>query len=405
LVSLNKRYFFVRIQSLFISLCVSLALLVLAGCGGVATAGSSPTPTPSPAGTFSPSRFIYGIIAFEADGIYAGQIDSGTGRVSPLAGNPFANAMGQNIVIQVPVDPKGRFVYMLNLGASSFGNVLGRPGIGEYQIDPLSGALKPVPNGTVVFPSTRSGRLAVDGLGRFLYEPNGSSFDLWSIDQGSGLLNQMAGTTLAPVGFFIVASNDGRFLFNGGNQVVFGTLGNGMVEAASINQSTGQLVSNGPALPTGGSAGPMVVSRDGKSLYVANTTEGTIAVFNVSSSGALTPAIGSPFTSNAIAVGLTLTPDGKYLYVVSSISSIASTVQGYAVNPATGVFTAIPGAVVDATTVAVDGSGKFAYITELTATTTQLSTYIIDPATGALTRASQAAQPISFDSGDVAVAQ
>jgi 6-phosphogluconolactonase (cycloisomerase 2 family) len=397
----------VRIKTPLIAFFIVLLLPSLVGCGGGVTS-ANPTPTPgttNPAGGLSPSRFIYGITAFEADGIYAGQIDSGTGSISPLGGNPYANTLGQNIVIQVPIDPKGRFFYTLNLGASSFGNVLGRPGIAEYQINQLNGALTPVPNGIVVFPSTRSGRIAIDGLGRFLYEPNGSSFDLYSIDQGSGLLSSAASTALAPVGFFIVASSDGRFLFNAGNQVVFGSLGNGMVEAASINQSTGQLASTGAALPTGGSAGPMVVSRDGKSLYVANTTEGNIAVFNVSSSGALTPATGSPFTSDAGAVGMTLTPDGKYLYVVFTTSSIASTVKGYAVNSATGVFTAIPGAVVSATTVAVDGSGKFAYITELTATTTQLSTYIIAPATGALSKTSQTDRPISQEPLDVAVAQ
>ena len=400
----NKAPFILFVISFFVVLVVPFSV----SCGGGVTSAANPAPTPVPGtttGTLAPSRFIYGITAFEADGIYAGQIDGASGSVTPLAGNPYANSLGQNIVIQVPVDPKGRFFYMLNLGASSFGNVLGRPGIAAYQIDQANGGLTPVPNGAVVFPATRSGRLAIDGLGRFLYEPNVASFDLYSIDQGSGLLGSAARTTLAPVGYFIVASADGRFVFNAGNQVAPGPLGSGMVQAGSINQTTGQLTSAGTALATGGSAGPMALSRDGMSLYVANTTEGNIAVFNVSSTGSLAPAVGSPFTTSAGTVGMTVTPDGKFLYVVSTTSAIASTVTGYAVNPLTGVFRAIPGAVVDATTIAIDGSGKFAYITELMPTSTQLSTYVIDPATGALVRASQTSRPISQEPLDVAVAQ
>jgi 6-phosphogluconolactonase (cycloisomerase 2 family) len=234
--------------------------------------------------------------------------------------------------------------------------------------------------------------MAIDGMGRFLYQPDGSSFDIYSIDQGSGMLSKTANTTLAPVGDFTVASNDGRFLFNAGK---------GLVEAASIDQSSGQLTSSGAPVPAGGSAGPMVVSRDGRFLYVANETQGNVAVFNVGSNGGLTAVTGSPFTTDGGARGISLTPDGKFLYVEFNESNVVSTVKGYAVNPA-GTFTAIAGAVVNnASTVTVDGSGRVAYISE----SGLLSTYTIDAATGALTRASQAAQPISEDPMNMAVVQ
>lgn len=383
-----------------------LVLPLSIGCGGVTTT-TNPRPTPgpgitAPVGVLTPSRFIYGIMAFESqEGTYASQINSQTGMVSPVAGSPYATKT-ENIVTQAQVDPKGRFLYLLNIGASSFGNVIGRPGIDEYRIDPLTGALSLVLNGNTIFPSQRAGLLAIDGLGRFLYQPDGGGFDVYSIDQGTGILSPMAGNTVPSVGLFTVASSDARLLFNAGNGVVLGSPGNGMVESVSIDQATGQLSSVGTPLPTGGSAGPLAVSHDGKSLYVANVTEGNVAVFNVGASGALTPATGSPFTIDGGARAVSLTADGKFLYVASNQNATVITVKGYAVNPVTGIFTAIPGAIVNnASTVTLDGSGKFAYITE----GSLLSTYSINPATGALTRVSQTAQPVSDTPADMAVAQ
>ena len=71
--------------------------------------------------------------------------------------------------------------------------------------------------------------------------------------------------------------------------------------------------------------------------------------------------------------------------------------NGFAVNPATGTFTAIAGATVaNATSINVDGSGKFAYVSQA-----QLVTFKIDPVTGALTVASQAVQPVSDIPNDI----
>lgn len=382
-----------RIKSLFFSFCISLLSLILAGCGGIGKTASNPNPTPTPGTTaFSASRFIYGIVAFEAQGLFAGQIDGATQKVSAVPGSPFANSMGQNIVLQLVADPKGRFLYTSNQGASSFGNQIGQPGIGAYQINPANGALTPVPNGKIVLAAQPSEQMAIDGLGRFLYQPDNGSVVIYSMDQGSGMLTKKASSTFAPVGDFTVASNDGRFLFNAGK---------GLVETASIDQSSGQLTASGAPVPAGGSAGPMAVSHDGRFLYVANETQGNVAVFNVGPSGTLTAVAGSPFTTDGGARGMSLTPDGKFLYVAFNESNVVSTVKGYAVNPAAGTFTAIAGAVVNgATTVTVDGSGKVAYISD-----SQLSTYTIDPATGTLTRTSQAAEPTSDTPQDMAVTQ
>jgi 6-phosphogluconolactonase (cycloisomerase 2 family) len=211
--------------------------------------------------------------------------------------------------------------------------------------------------------------------------------DVYSINQSNGILAKMASSAPA-VGAFTAASPNGQFLFNDGN---------GLVEALAINQVNGQLSLAGAAVPTGGSGGPMAVSADGGFLYVANSAQSNVVVYNIGSNGALTPAA-TPFPTDAQAQSMSLTPDGRFLYIVFSTPQQAH-VNGFSVNPATGAFAAIPGALLNnATTINVDASGRFAYVSQ-----SQLVTYSINPATGALTATSQTAQPISDQGTDVVV--
>ena len=121
--------------------------------------------------------------------------------------------------------------------------------------------------------------------------------------------------------------------------------------------------------------------------------QGNIAIFGIGPTGTLTPVIGSPFATDPGASGMSITPDGKHIYIAFQPDTTPDVVEGFTFDPVASTFTAIPGAIIndDARTVTVDGSGKFAYITE----NFQLSTFSIDPATGNLTRVSQTAQPIS----------
>src|SRR5580765_263521 len=142
-------------------LLLLILLLGLGGCGSVSVNGAiqptpSPTPIPSPTPTpttptptptpaASPSRFVFGVVDFEADGFFAGKINSSTGQITRVNSNPIANPLGQNIVIQLLSDSKGRFLYALNIGASSFGIQFGQIGISAFQVNQSSGMLAPAP--------------------------------------------------------------------------------------------------------------------------------------------------------------------------------------------------------------------------------------------------------------------
>jgi 6-phosphogluconolactonase (cycloisomerase 2 family) len=385
-----------KTKLLFLLFFFTTTFLLLTGCGGISNSARNPTPTPatpapSPSPTPTPvvttaSHFIYGIQAFESTVGYAGgQITAATGQVTSV-GAPFNDSgLGQNIVIQVIADPQGRFLYSLNLGASAGGGPIGAPGIAEMQISRQTGALARITGSPIMFPARRSGTLAIDTSGRFLYQPNAGAFDIYTIDQSTGLLTKTANSsTAASIGDFTAVSPDGRFLFDASDT---------MVEAFAIDGSGNLAVASSPVL-TGGAAigvvGQLAVSADNKFLYVLN--QGNVGIFNIGSTGTLTPVIGSPFTTDQGGSGFALAPDGKHLYIAFQQSS-TNFVKGFNFNPTANTLTAITGALINdnALTVTVDGSGKFAYVTEAG----ELSTFSIDPITGTLTRVLQTAQPIS----------
>jgi 6-phosphogluconolactonase (cycloisomerase 2 family) len=388
---------------------LALVFWLLAGCNGTMLGpttspssggnGSGSAPNPGNGGNSpSASRFIYGTPGFETQGLQAGTADSKTGKITPIPGGPFDPGLGQSSMIQTIADPQGRFVYTLEVGASAFGNPIGQPGIGEFKIDQQTGTLNRVQGSPIVFTQRNDNFLAIDGTGHFLYEPNGNvhstGFDIYAIDQSTGALSKTTSSAnVPPVGANSVASRNG-FLFNNGN---------GMVESFSINSQSGQLTAIGAPLSTGGSGGSSALTSDGKFLYVANTTEGTVAIFSVSNSGTLTP-VGATFSTGATGIFFaTLTPNGKFLYVVFS-NSAGQSIKGFAVDPEARKFTAIQGgAINNANTITIDSSGKFAYVTLVTSTNFILATYSIDSGTGALTQMSQVPNPISDDPNDMVV--
>ena len=392
-----------RTKLLFLILCTATTLTFLTGCGSVSSSGSvqptptpsnpSPSPSPTPAAS-TPSSFIYGIEAFESDIGYAGgQINSSTGQVTSV-GTPFDDSgLGQNIVTQLISDPQGRFLYSLNLGANAVGMQIGQPGIAELQINKQTGALTRVAGSPLVFTSQLLGMMAIDATGHFLYQPDAGSFDIYSIDQNTGLLTRTTTVTpAASVGNFTTISPDGRFLFNASDSTV---------ETLSID-ANGNLAVIQPPVLTGGAAlgiiGQLSVSADNRFLFVMN--QGSVSIFGISSSGMLTPVVGSPFATDLGGNGMALTPDGTHVYIAFQVTG-SNVVKGFTFDSGASTFTPIAGAVIsdNATTVTVDGSGKFAYISE----SFLLSTFSIDPSTGNLARVSQTAQPISENTQSMVV--
>jgi len=82
----------------------------------------------------------------------------------------------------------------------------------------------------------------------------------------------------------------------------------------------------------------------GTLLFIGDTGANEIMVFQISSTGQLTAASGSPYTVSYDPWNVTTDGQGKYLYVCQGVSGHISTgIAAYAINNSTGELTAVPG--------------------------------------------------------------
>ena len=180
----------------------------------------------------------------------------------------------------------------------------------------------------------------------------------------------------------------------------------------TFDAKTGRLASNTPAVVLLKSlTGPrhFIVSRDNKFVYVLNELLGTVTTFSldpktgllaeVASVSGLPPdtklgpglprgAVGGPNapsprnTDNDVwAADIHATPDGKFIYISERTNSNIAT---FSVNPATGALTYIDSTATEKQPrgFAIDPKGKYMVVSgEKSAT---ISSYAIDPASGAL---------------------
>jgi 6-phosphogluconolactonase (cycloisomerase 2 family) len=164
--------------------------------------------------------------------------------------------------------------------------------------------------------------------------------------------------------------------------------------------SDGTLTLSGTPAPAGGSSpNAAVIDPTGKYLLVTNNLTDTVSVFSIDAgSGALTPVAGSPFPANTNPTEILITPSGKFVYVTNpTIGAITaftfSSTDGTLTPLLSSPFSSLSGGGGGALGLAVDGSERFLYVTNPSAsnpppnvsTVGNISGFGIDPNTGALT--------------------
>ena len=252
-----------------------------------------------------------------------------------------------------------------------------------------------------VFPQS----IAVDPTGKFAYVANMGCFDafvgdvsMYTINATTGALTSIGSparadfgphsVTVDPSGKFAYVANDGDFEVTGGS-----------VSMYTVSATTGALTSAGtidsPCAPppSPGSCAPYSVAVDpsGKFAYVAN--EGGFAPTSVSmytingTNGALTFTGTIAVGGGGRAISVTVHPTGKFVYVATQCAPAGSpgNVSMYTINAANGALTSIGTAVagLSPTSIAIEASGKFAYVTN--SGSDDVSMYTINTSTGALT--------------------
>jgi lactonase family protein with 7-bladed beta-propeller len=183
---------------------------------------------------------------------------------------------------------------------------------------------------------------------------------------------------------------------------VSSSTGSMVIYTYSINQTTGVLTqTSSVSLVTsdfsGVMTGAVVIDPYGRFAYLLGGQVNAIYAYTIDpTSGALTAVAGSPFPGTA--GGITIDPTGSFLfntYPVSSISAVSG-ITTYAIDPATGALTAAPGtspvsvSPLGNAPLEIDPSGQFAYLAGLDSSAgtggTAVYGFSIDAATGQLTQ-------------------
>ncbi|MBI3478157.1 MAG: beta-propeller fold lactonase family protein [Acidobacteria bacterium] len=310
------------------------------------------------------------------------------------------------LVAGLAVDPSGRFLYASNADVFA-------PAIDIFSSDSKSGSL--TQDGAFVLtticplcaPVNGPGALATDPQGHFLYYgSNTFGFGLTevvgglSVAAGTGALNFVPGSPFSAddVPFYLQVHPGGHFLFtvNTPNPPDFSVSG---VSGFSIDSSTGALtpVPGSPfSVSLHADLAGFAIHPSGKYLYVstAKSANGILAWSVDTATGALSPLTESPFAPGTSPVGIAINPSGKFLYSANPLSG--GGIFGFTIDSASGALTPLTGSPFDMSArlgdCTIDPSGKFLLAAD--ATNKTLVIFSIDASTGAL---SQIGSPTPLD--------
>lgn len=370
-------------------------VLLSSGCGDDGGAGGGFGGTGGTLGGLGTTSILY-VANNGSDNVSGYSINATSGILAAIPGSPFSNVSGPSAMA---VSSNGFFAYVANgrtstvaaFRVSTEGALLSVPTTpsnpNPVPVEAAPGALAIAPNtkhvyvgnsGTdkvTAFNIEASGALtlipqtvgttnpisvngadpaaiAITQNGQFLYVANSGSNDITAFSIGAtGLLSLIApsgananpiktsvtvpkGMAISPNGSFLYVANSSTH-----NVTVFQIGTNGLltlVPAAGANTNP---------IPTGGTTpNSLMISLDGRFLYSSNGG-GTISAFTIGNDGLLTlvpSAAGNlnPVSAgaNASPVALTMSPDGRFLYVVTNVTTLGGRVSAFTITPETGAL-------------------------------------------------------------------
>ncbi len=354
--------------------CAGLLILVLASCGGGGGGGGGSGPP-----TYSIGGTVSGL--------------SGPGLV-------LSNNGGDDL----PVSENGAFVFGTPLtdGATFSVSVSAQPSAAAQNCVVMNAGH----SGTVHGSGVTGVNILCTHIGRFGYVVFTESNNVagFAIDAASGALSAIPGTPFAIVANSLAVVPSAAFAYT--SSMGF-----------RIDAGTGALIELAGGGPNGT---PVAVDPKGRFVYALSQGAvtgpccpqlpgpGTVAAFGVNpDTGALTEVSGSPFVVGIGPQSLAFDPHGKFLYVANGgsihLGSGSSSISAFAIDPATGALTPVPGSpfpyggAAEDNSVVIEPSGAFAYVAGGT------SPYKIDPTTGVLSSvggavaAAGSASPFVFD--------
>lgn len=318
-------------------------------------------------------------------GSIAAPVNSSTPNTSfgdPSTGNlpPTSNLMPASST------PQPRFAYQVFSG---------------FQLDPVSGAVSPVPVSSAQPLNGDPNGFAPDPSGRFLYisyqffNAHGQSYGQqglqeFTLDPSTGALAEVQGSPLSNVSGPLITNPSGTLLYVGSTGVAAGTLPGGTLSIYAIDQQSGALTLSPGHGPTFG--GVMAMDPMGRFLFTAGggVSGNEIGVDELDPDTGAGVAVGpSPATGPDFIRALAVDPAGKFLFALGQIGAPAMpAVQPFAINsdgtltPGASPISAGQTLAVSGYSATVDASGRFLYV--VTDLGLDVRGYAIDPATGAI---------------------
>ncbi len=292
----------------------------------------------------------------------------------------------------IAIDPTGKFAYVLNGGCS--GGIGGY--VSMYTINPATGALTSIGPPVWTYDADTPGSMTVDPSGKFVYVANPG--DPWSPDAGSvsmysinattgaltytGILNGDCPGLCFPSSVSVDPSGKFAYVASGGAAFPFA------IEMYTIDATTGALALIG-TVAAGGYPQAAAADPAGKFIYVvtASATAGSPGSVSAYAIKAMTGALTSTGTIAAgeDPVAVAVDPSGKFAYVVNANFGSAGNVYMYAIDATTGALKSMGtiAAGKDPLSIALDPASKFAYVTNYNSN--DVSMYSINSTTGSLT--------------------
>jgi len=274
----------------------------------------------------------------------------------PVGSNPVALKPHTSGDFLYVADFSGNDVTLLDINQSN----------GNLSVPVSISIVNPV-NPTNIFATDKGPvSLAMSPTAPFLFAANQTAGDVtaYTVDPGTGSLGVLAGSPFPivpashPSSMEISSKGDFLYIANAteGTIAVFNIAGNGVLAQAGIPTSVGA-----GATPTS-----IAVEHSGRFLYVTDPAHNAVLGFSIQTGGVLSPITGSPFLAGAAPVGLGIDPQGALLFVANSGSN---NVSAYAIDPNSGALGQVTGSPfatggVGPSAVAVDAETSFVYVTE-----------------------------------------
>ncbi|MGV7214741.1 lactonase family protein [Bradyrhizobium sp. UFLA05-112] len=328
----------------------------------------------------------FGVRAGMADTFaYVGNADSNDisvfriddkGEMSPVQTAPFAGIEKPGSSTPLAVTPDRR-VLIAGVRSQPFSAV-------SFAIDPKTGTLKHIGNGPL---ADSMAYVMTDRTGKFVLSASygGNKVTLNPL-LDTGVVGEPK--QVIPTGLnahALIPSPDNRFAFAT-------NLGSDQVLAFAFNATTGELTpSDPPVYKVPEKSGPrhFVFHPNGKYVYLIHELNGDVAAFSYDAKSGgwseiqRTTALPEGFTGKPWAADIHVTPDGRFLYASERTTS---TLTAYKIDPASGKLTTVGTVPTEKQPRGfnIDPTGR--YLAALGELSDGMSVYAIDQTSGALTK-------------------